>query len=73
MYGITICVCVCVFFFFREREGGNTPYARTQGELYIFNFEKFDLRVGLEPTTSLILCVCVCVWVCVFFCYSISV
>ena len=29
--------------------------APAQGELYKFKFEKFDLRVGLEPTTSWIL------------------
>ena len=29
---VYVCVCVCVCVFFWEREGGNTPYARTQGE-----------------------------------------
>ena len=52
-----VCVCVCVFvclfvcvFFWGEKGRGEHPiYARTQGELYIFKFEKkIDLRVGLE-------------------------
>ena len=46
-------MCVCVFLWER-RGGGDTPYARTQGELYRFKFENFD-RVRLEPTTSWIL------------------
>ena len=34
-YTVCVCACmyVCVCVFFWEREGGNTPYARTQGEL----------------------------------------
>ena len=43
-------MCVCGFFWGKGR--GDTPYTRTQGELYRFKFENFDLRVGLDPTTS---------------------
>ena len=35
----------CVWFFLGGREGGNTPYARTQGELCRLKFENIDLRV----------------------------
>ena len=52
---LSVCLSLSLCVFFWEGRGGGTPYARAQWELYRFKFEKFDLRVGLEPMTSWIL------------------
>ena len=55
-YTYTSCVYVCVCGFLGGKGGGGTPHRHGHKESYTdLKFEKFDLRVGLEPMTSWIL------------------
>ena len=53
-FGMRVCVrvCVCVCVVFLGGKGEHPLGTGTRRVIYIFKFEKLDLRVGLEPTTS---------------------